>query len=111
MAGEQTVVSSDAAFAVVHDSSAYDECTYKCAGLGAAETVVVKVQVGSAGYQVAYQYDPAGATNNAIAFTGSGGTPPNVSQMVLRGDNYEFSTTDPAAVVTVSAKPGRLNTQ
>ncbi len=107
MAGEYLINNDSTNFTRYHDSSNYEDCLYKCTGLGAAETVAVAVQVG-ASWVTVYHFDPASATNTAVLFTGSGGTPANVSQMVLKGDHYRFTASgDPAGTVVLSARVGR----
>lgn len=89
-----------------HDSSAYETCVYACTGLGAAETVTINRSI--AGQWVAVtSLDAAGGTNNAVLFTGSGGTPASVSFVELAGGYYQFDVSaDPAGTVYITADVG-----
>ncbi len=66
--------------------------------------------VQNGGYWVTlYSYDPDGATNNAVQFTGSGGTPANVSFVQLSGGHYRFDVSaDPAGTVYITADVGPM---
>ena len=105
MGMKQTIISTTGAISVTHDSTGYEDGEYLVGGLGAAETVTVKHYIGGTAH-VAGAYDPAGATNNAAVFTGSGGTPANVNSMVLKGNLYLFEGADPAGTVTIEWIPG-----
>lgn len=95
-----------------HDSSGFESCVYSCTGLGAAETVTINRSV--AGQWVAVRsFDASGVTNNAVLFTGSGGSPANVSFVELKGGYYQFDVSaDPAATVYITADVGpRINSR
>jgi len=93
-------------FIKYHDSSAYETCVYACTGLGAAETVAIARNVGGT-FVTLYDFNAGGATNTAVLFTGSGGTPANVSMMELRGGYYRFDVSaDPSGTVLITADVG-----
>ena len=93
-------------FIKYHDSSAYEWCVYSCTGLGAAETVAIARNIGGSWVNVT-SFDPNGATNVAVLFTGSGGTPASVSFVELRGGYYRFDVSaDPAGTVLITADAG-----
>ncbi len=93
-------------FIRTHDSSMYEWCDYSCTGLGAGETVTINRNVGGT-WKAVTHFDPAGATNNAVLFTGSGGSPANVSFMKLSGGHYQFDVSaDPAGTVIITADVG-----
>jgi hypothetical protein len=103
---QETIQADSTDFIKYHNSSNYEWCDYMCTGLGAAETVAIHRSV--AGQWVAVgAFDGPGATNNAVLFTGSGGTPANVSQVQLSGGHYRFDVSaDPASTVYITADPG-----
>jgi hypothetical protein len=106
MSGEITINNDSTAFTRYLDASAYESVTVKCTGLGAAESVAVNVQTGGSWVPVG-SFDPSGATNNIVLFTGSGGTPASVRQAVLEGDHYQFvASGDPAGTVILTARLG-----
>jgi hypothetical protein len=89
-----------------HDSSAYKTCVYACTGLGAAETVAIARSVGGT-FVTLTSFDAASATNVAVLFTGSGGTPASVSFIEVAGGNYRFDVSgDPAGTVLITADVG-----
>lgn len=104
---QQVMIQGDSTnFTRYHDSSAYETCVYSCQGLGAAETVTINRSV--AGQWVAVRsFDASGATNNAVLFTGSGGTPASVGMFELAGGHYQFvASGDPAGTVYITAEVG-----
>lgn len=104
---KQEMIQGDStAFTVYHDSSAYEWCDYACQGLGAAETVAIARSIAGQ-FTTVTAYDGPGATNNAVVFTGSGGTPASVSFVQLSGGYYRFTASgDPAGTVYITAEVG-----
>ena len=106
MSSEITLNNDSTAFTRYHDASPYEYVVVKCTGLGAAESVAVNIQTLGSWIPVG-SFDAAGATNNIVLFTGSGGTPANVRQMKLDGDHYQFvASGDPAGTVILTARNG-----
>jgi hypothetical protein len=99
-----TVVSSDAAVTDARfDATGWEWVKFKCHGLGAAETATVKVSDGIGGWTELRDID-----GNIINFTGSGGTPASRKMFTVDGGEiFQFSYSDPAATVTITAVEGR----
>ena len=103
---QETVQADSTDFIRYHDSSAYETCVYACTGLGAAETVAVAKSVMGT-FVTLYDFNASAATNTAVLFTGSGGTPANVSMFELAGGYYRFDVSaDPAGTVIITADVG-----
>lgn len=84
------------------DTGAYQWVTFKCMGLGAAETVDIKVSDGASNWMVFRDLE-----GNAITFTGSGGSPANRNQLTVDGGQiFQFSSLAPAGTVTITAVQG-----
>lgn len=103
MASER-VVSSDAAVTdAQYNACPYEWVSFVCVGLGAAETVDIKVPSGANTWIALRDIE-----GNAITFTGSGGTPANRNMITVDGGRmFQFSFSDPAAAVTITAVTGR----
>lgn len=103
MSRAYTVVSTTAAISATFDTGTWETVTFVCSGLGAAETVDVKIQDGASSYTELRQLD-----GTAVVFTGSGGSPANVTQFTMEGGPIvQFTGNDPAGTVTITAYTGR----
>ncbi len=102
MSRARTLQSDSNAISCTFDTGPYEWVLFTCNGLGAAETVDVKIQDGASSYQVLRQLD-----GTAVVFTGSGGSPANVSQFTMDGGPVvQFTGSDPAGTVSITAYPG-----
>ncbi len=96
------ISTAGASFTAQFDAGNYEAVTFACSGLGAAESVTIKEEIGSS-FKTTRDSD-----GNAVTFTGSGGTPANRDLLTLVGGLvYQFSSTTPVGVIVIDAAPLR----
>lgn len=95
------------AISATADFRSYENVSLYCVGLAAADTVTVEEDRNGTWGPV-YAYDAPGATNVAVVFTGSGGTPANVSAFNVAGNHFRFTGTS-TAPTSITALPRQAN--
>lgn len=103
---ETTLINAQtAAVTVTLDARAYETVVFQAEGLGAAETIAVN-RGGGATWVTLRHLDPVTPTNNAVGFTGSGGTPASVAHFETVGGYYQVVKGVTGGAVTVTATLG-----
>ncbi len=103
------VDASSTTFEEIHDSSAYELCTYKAHNLGAEEIIHIQVAVGS-NWEPVVTNDNNTRTSVPLVFAGPDASPygtPNTRQVVLVGDKYKFIRNTAPTTLTLAAKLGQ----
>ena len=103
MARSELVFTGTGSVSFENDCATHDDCAYYVGGLAAGETLAVQHYTNAWVQAGHYQ----GSTNEPAIFTGSGGSPPDVNCIVLRGNLYRFVGTVVGAI-TISRVLGRV---